>query len=57
MQEDELVGVRWMPLDEYLAIPFTANRPLFQKIHATIRAYVNGTYRWRKWSGWQAAVF
>ena len=45
MQEDELVGVRWMGLEEYLAVPFTAARPLFQKIHAAILAYVNGTYR------------
>ncbi|EFN58169.1 hypothetical protein CHLNCDRAFT_11561, partial [Chlorella variabilis] len=44
MQEDELVGVRWMGLEEYLAVPFTAARPLFQKIHAAILAYVNGTY-------------
>lgn len=45
MQEDELVGVQWMTLDEYVAIPFTATRPLFQKIHSTCLAYANGTYR------------
>lgn len=26
MQEDELVGVQWMPLEEYFEIPFTATR-------------------------------
>lgn len=26
MQEDELVGVQWMPLEDYFAIPFTATR-------------------------------
>ncbi|PSC72444.1 Nudix hydrolase 8 [Micractinium conductrix] len=45
MQEDELVGVRWMPLEEYFAEPFTAARPLFKQIHAACRAYANGTYR------------
>jgi len=45
MQEDELVGLQWMPLEEYLAIPFQANRPLFQKIHAACVAYADGAYR------------
>ncbi|KAL4429161.1 hypothetical protein ABPG77_010140 [Micractinium sp. CCAP 211/92] len=45
MQEDELVGVQWMPLEDYFAIPFTATRPVFQKIHAACRAYADGTYR------------
>lgn len=31
MQEDELVGVQWMPLEEFLAIPFNAGRPLFMQ--------------------------
>jgi hypothetical protein len=26
--------------------PFTASRPLFRQIHAAIRAYVDGGYRW-----------
>jgi hypothetical protein len=46
MQEDELVGVQWMPLEEYLAVPFTATRPLYRQIHAVCVAYANGTYRW-----------
>ncbi|KAL4858595.1 Nudix hydrolase 2 [Chlorella vulgaris] len=45
MQEDELVGVRWMPLQEYLDVPFMASRPLFQQIHSTILQYVDGDYR------------
>ena len=45
MQEDELVGVQWMPLEEYLAVPFTASRPLYRQIHAVCVAYANGTYR------------
>ena len=45
MQEDELVGVQWMPLEEYLAVPFTATRPLYRQIHAVCVAYANGTYR------------
>ena len=44
MQEDELVGVRWMPLDEYLAMPFTTSRPLLRKIAGQCAAYANGTY-------------
>lgn len=47
MQEDELVGVRWMPLQEYLDVPFMASRPLFQQIHSTILQYVDGDYRYR----------
>lgn len=45
MQEDELVGVQWMPLEEYFAVPFTAGRPLFRQIHAACRAYADGRYR------------
>jgi hypothetical protein len=36
-----------MPLEEYLAIPFMASRPLFRQIHAAIRGYADGEYRCR----------
>ncbi len=26
VQEDELVGAKWMPLEEYVAMPFTQSR-------------------------------
>lgn len=45
MQEDELVGVRWMPLDEYLAIDFHASRPLLRQIQAACVAWADGKYR------------
>ena len=45
MQEDELVGVRWMPLAEYLAIDFHASRPLLRQIQAACVAWADGTYR------------
>ena len=34
-----------MPLDEYLELPFTANRPLFRQVNAVCLAWANGTYR------------
>ncbi len=45
MQFDELVGLQWMALEDYFNITFTAASPLFQRIHSTIRAYVDGNYR------------
>lgn len=45
MQEDELVGVQWMPLEEYVAIPFMSSRPLFRQLHAVLQAYADGSYR------------
>lgn len=44
LQEDELVGVQWMPLEEYLAIPFHATRPLYNKIQSACLAYADGSY-------------
>ena len=44
-QEEELDALRWMPLDEYLALPFTATRPLFRQVNAVCLAWANGTYR------------
>lgn len=37
MQEDELVGVQWMPLEDYFAIPFTATRRV-AACHACVAA-------------------
>lgn len=45
MQEDELVGVQWMPLDEYLAIDFHTSRPLLRQIQAACVAWADGKYR------------
>lgn len=45
MQEDELVGVRWLPLSEYLAIDFHSSRPLLRQIQAACVAWADGKYR------------
>lgn len=45
MQEDELVGVRWLPLAEYLAIDFHSSRPLLRQIQAACVAWADGKYR------------
>ncbi|GAB4824032.1 hypothetical protein N2152v2_011078 [Parachlorella kessleri] len=44
VQEDELVGAQWMPLEEYVDMPFTQSRPLLRKIAEKCLAYANGTY-------------
>ena len=41
-QEDELVGAKWMPLEDYATVPFTASRPLFAKIVGKCVDYANG---------------
>ncbi len=44
MQEDELVAVKWMPLEEYAAIPFTQSRPLLRQIMQKCIDYSEGRY-------------
>ncbi len=44
MQEAELVGAKWMPLDEFQSNPFSATRPLYSKLIDCCVAYANGTY-------------
>ena len=45
MQEDELVGARWMPLEEYVSMPFLTSRPLLAKISEKCVAYADGAYQ------------
>lgn len=45
MQEDELDAVQWMPLEEYVKIPFIASRPLLAKISEQCVAHANGKYQ------------
>ena len=42
VQEEELVGARWMPLAEFGTSEFYTARPLFHQIVATCTAWADG---------------
>ena len=43
-QATEVDGVKWMPLEEYASNPFSATKPLYNKLVQQCVAYANGTY-------------
>ena len=43
-QAAEVDGVKWMPLEEYASNPFSATKPLYNKLVQQCVAYANGTY-------------
>ena len=43
-QATEVEGVKWMPLEEYASNPFSATKPLYNKLVQQCVAYANGTY-------------
>ena len=43
-QATEVDGVKWMPLNEYASNPFSATKPLYNKLVQQCVAYANGTY-------------
>ncbi len=45
LQDDELEEATWMSLEEYSAIPYQLDRPLWRKIMECCVAYAEGTYK------------
>lgn len=43
-QATEVDAVKWMPLEEYASNPFSATKPLYNKLVQQCVAYANGTY-------------
>ncbi|KAL0034735.1 hypothetical protein WJX77_004757 [Trebouxia sp. C0004] len=43
-QATEVEGVKWMPLEEYASNPFSATKPLYNKLVQQCVVYANGTY-------------
>eukprot|EP00887_Chlorella_sp_A99_P002056 scaffold18.g2056.t1 len=44
-QAEEVVAAAWMPLEEFAALPFYRNRPLFHRIVGTCVAWADGRYK------------
>lgn len=44
-QEDEIADATWMPLEDYINIPFTTSRPLLAKLAERCVAWVQGRYK------------
>ncbi|KAL3147960.1 hypothetical protein ABBQ38_014255 [Trebouxia sp. C0009 RCD-2024] len=47
-QATEVDGVKWMPLEDFASNPFSATKPLYNKLIQQCVAYANGTYKGMK---------
>ena len=47
-QASEVDGVKWMPLEDFASNPFSATKPLYNKLIQQCVAYANGTYKGMK---------
>ena len=43
-QEEEVCAARWMPLEEYCAMPWLASRPLWSRVAKACEAHARGKY-------------